>query len=143
MMIFQKSYLTSSLIQGDVVQISFVIGGAAEVSEKLAEKVTNNLNVENLNDKIEAEEDIMKIALCVESIAKRSEEVVEKLIPVVKKKIERAEKDSWKINHCIGVIGLGSEEFASKLVNQLDPENAKTPEVREKIIELKKQYQKT
>ena len=57
----------------------------------------------------------------------------------MKNKIE-AERSIKKINECIEHLEWGTEEFISKLVNQLDPGKAKTPRIKEKIIELKEEY---
>ena len=123
---------------------------------------------QKLKDKINAEEDIYKIwkfilaimgivqknteedtgtvgRCCIYSTDEWCKELAEKLIPTVKNKIE-SEEDAGKIGGCIKSIEdvmwldifLLVSGSVSKLVNQLDPDKAKTPEVREKIIGLKK-----
>ena len=113
----------------------------ADGSEEIAEKLVKSLDLEKLTVKIEAEKDVWKISECVERVAEGNKKVAEKLIPVMKDKIE-AEEYVGEVGWYIENIANGSEEFASKLIAQLDPKNAKTPAVRVKIIELKKEYLK-
>jgi len=125
----------------DIRTIGCRIGGVAWGSEEVAEKL-----IPVVKSRIEMEEDIEKIGWCIVFIAIGSKKIAEDLtndlnLEILKSKIE-AEEDVKKIDWCIKKIACVSGEVTSKLVNQLDLEKAKTPEVREKIIELKKQYQR-
>ncbi len=150
----------------DVEKIGLFISEIVKRNFAVARTLVKSLDLEKLKTEIDAEEDIEKIVLCingiangswevkeidavsgeVKEIADGSEEIAEKLVKSLdleklKVKIE-AEEHVGEVGWCIENIANGSEEFASKLIAQLDPKNAKTPAVREKIIELKKQYLK-
>lgn len=65
----------------------------------------------------------------------------ESLVPIVKNKVE-AEKDNMFLWNAARYLNQEDKKVVSKLINQLDPKKAKTPEVKNEIIELKKQYPK-
>ena len=120
----------------DIVKISVCVGGIVLVNKKLAEEL-----IPIMKNKIGEEENIVKISMCVMFFAVGNKKLAEELIPIMKNKIEE-EEDVEKIGGCVRRIALGSKELASNLVSQLNPENAKTPNAKKFIINLKTQYPK-
>jgi hypothetical protein len=69
--------------------------------------------------KIEKEEDLGKIGVCVRDIACESEEVGLKLVDSVASKIEK-EEDIGKIKLCMWLITGASKKVAREIVNRLN-----------------------
>ena len=103
-------------------------------SKKLGLELANRVNIKVLALKIEKEEDVRRIGLCVRGIAKASKEVGLELanrvnIKVLASKIGK-EEDVIKIGVCMGGITNASKEMALKLASAVSSEIGKREDMR-------------
>ena len=132
----------------DIGKIVVCIDAISEVNSDVARKLTRSLDAEKLKNKIDGEKDIGKIQDCLWSIGFGSDKVAEKIVrgldaEKLGKKMGE-EKDVRKIGLCIEAIHRqGNCKLAAKLATQLNPDNAKTPDAKKFIINLKTRYLKT
>ena len=121
----------------DIEMIGWCVGRISITSGEVAKDLIRSMDLEKLKDKIDAERSTEEICWCFANISVGDANAAERLVPVVKKKIE-AEGDNILLWNSTRYLNQGDKKVVSKLVSQLNPENAKTPEVKNEIIELKK-----
>ena len=118
----------------DVRKIGRFISRISPLNEVLAKELIGRLDFEKLKNKAELEKDTIKISCYISTIARVDEKDVEKLISVLKEKIEN-EKDIKKICMCIICLSV-PKIYVKNLVKSLDFQKLKNK------IQSEKDYKK-
>jgi len=117
----EKSIKESIEREEDIKKIGSCMLDIRFISEEVALKLTNCINIDTLSAKIEKEKDIGKIGMCLGGIATSSKEVALELvnsldIEVLSLKIGK-EENIVEIGGCFGFIAEVSRETTLKLVD--------------------------
>lgn len=110
----------------------------------LGTKIIKEFDLEDIKNKVRKERDIVKIAhfisdlSCMDNIAKIRKLLYEMILDNVKEKVERVE-DPCTIDTFVSE-NVDNFDFLSKLIKELEPNNAKSEKVKDKILQLKETW---